>query len=118
MSCGFLPYNVGASAKRLVGVTVYILLLLQMLQQGILAVEITVEVRRCRQNLAVPYSNDPLAVWSCSNQTKTLDAAKTAVIIVDMWDFHHCPSEHPIVLQHLMRLHLYTPWSQTGFTVE
>lgn len=102
MSCGFLPYKAGAfsgnvTSSRLVSVTVYFLLLLQMLQQGITAVEIAVEVRRCGQNVAVPYSNDPLAVWTCSHQTKTMYAAKTAIIIVDMWDFHHCPSEHHIV---------------------
>jgi hypothetical protein len=96
MFCGFLPYKVGAFTKRPVSVTasVYFLLLLQMLQQGIIAVEIAVEVRRCGQNLSVHYSNDPLAVWPCLNQTKMLDAAKTAIVIVDMWDFHHCPSEH------------------------
>jgi hypothetical protein len=74
----------------------FILLLLQTLQQGITAVEITVEVRSCRQNLDLRYYSDPLAAWPCSHRKKTLDTDKTAVIIVDMWDFHHCPSEHPI----------------------
>jgi hypothetical protein len=75
---------------------VFILLLLQTLQHGSTADEITVEVRRCMQNLDLRYYSDPLAAWPCSHQKKTLDTAKTAVIIVDMWDFHHCPSEHLI----------------------
>ena len=71
----------------------YILLVLQALQ-GIGAIEITVDVRRCRQHLAAHYYSDPLATWPCANRGKTLDAAKTAVVVVDVWDFHHCPSKN------------------------
>ena len=74
------------------------LLLLQALQ-GIGAIEVTVDVRRCRQHLAGHYYSDPLSAWPCSNHDKTLDAAKTAVVVVDMWDFHHCPSEDCVELQ-------------------
>jgi hypothetical protein len=75
---------------------VFILLLLPTFQHGSTAYEINVEVRRCKQNLDLRYYSDPLAAWPCSHKKKTLDTAKTAVIIVDMWDFHHCPSEHSI----------------------
>jgi hypothetical protein len=71
----------------------YILLVLQALQ-GIGAIEITVDVRRCRQHLAAHYYSDPLATLPCANRGKTLDAAKTAVVVVDVWDFHHCPSKN------------------------
>jgi hypothetical protein len=74
------------------------LLLLQALQ-GIGAIEVTVDVRRCRQHLAGHYYSDPLSAWPCSNHDKTLNAAKTAVVVVDMWDFHHCPSEDCAKLQ-------------------
>ena len=74
------------------------LLLLQALQ-GIGAIEVTVDVRRCRQHLAGHYYSDPLSAWPCSNHDKKLDAAKTAVVVVDMWDFHHCPSEDCVELQ-------------------
>ncbi len=90
MSCSSRPYKGGAFTQSLL----YILLLLQMSQKGISAVQITIDVRHCKQHLPVRYHSDPLATWPCSNLAKALDAAKTAVIIVDMWDFHHCPSEH------------------------
>ena len=75
----------------------YILLVLQAMQ-GIGAIKITVDVRRCRQHLAAYYFSDPLATWPCSYRGKTLNTAKTAVVVVDMWDFHHCPSEDCDVL--------------------